>query len=75
MRRILAKYYRPKPGDGGPSWLIFISHTKDSLWSVDLFRCETVLLSTHWVIVAMDQFTRRVIGFGVQAGDVDGIAL
>ena len=23
----------------------------------------------------MDQFTRRIIGFGVQAGDVDGIAL
>ena len=23
----------------------------------------------------MDQFTRRIIGFGVHAGDVDGIAL
>ena len=23
----------------------------------------------------MDQFTRRIIGFGVQAGDVDGVAL
>jgi putative transposase len=29
----------------------------------------------HWVLVVMDQFTRRIIGFGVQAGDVDGIAL
>ncbi len=75
VRRILAKHYRPKPGDGGPSWLTFICHMKDSLWSVDLFRCETVLLKTHWVIVVMDQLTRRVIGFGVQAGDVDGIAL
>jgi len=23
----------------------------------------------------MDQFTRRIIGFGVHAGDVDGVAL
>jgi transposase InsO family protein len=48
---------------------------KDSLWSVDLFRCESITLKTHWVMVVMDQFTRRVIGFGVNAGDVDGIAL
>ena len=48
---------------------------KDSLWSVDLFRCESITLKTHWVMVVMDQFTRRLIGFGVNAGDVDGIAL
>jgi len=48
---------------------------KDSLWSVDLFRCESILLRTHWVMVVMDQFTRRIIGFGVWAGSVDGIAL
>ena len=23
----------------------------------------------------MDQFTRRIVGFGVHAGDVDGVAL
>jgi transposase InsO family protein len=45
---------------------------KDSLWSVDLFRCESIRLKTHWVLVVMDQFTRRIIGFAVQAGDVDG---
>jgi transposase InsO family protein len=33
------------------------------------------LLNTHWVLVVMDQFTRRIIGFGVHAGDVDGVAL
>jgi transposase InsO family protein len=33
------------------------------------------LLKTHWVLVVMDQFTRRIIGFGVHAGDVDGVAL
>ncbi len=75
MRRVLAKFYRPIPGDAGPSWLTFLGHTKDSLWSVDLFRCESILLRTHWVLVVMDQFTRRIIGFGVQAGDVDGVAL
>ena len=74
VRRVLAKRYRPEPGDG-PSWLTFIGHMKDSLWSVDLFRCESIFLKTHWVMVVMDQFTRRIIGFGIQAGDVDGPAL
>ena len=63
------------PGDGGPSWLTFIGHTKDSLWSIDLFRCESILLKSHWVLVIFDQFTRRIIGFGVHSGDVDGVAL
>ena len=39
VRRVLAKHYHPLPGDGGPSWLTFFGHTKDSLWSIDLFRC------------------------------------
>jgi transposase InsO family protein len=75
VRRVLAKHYRPEPGPAGPSWLTFIGHMKDSLWSVDLFRCESLILKTHWVLVVMDQFTRRIIGFGVQAGEVDGRAL
>ena len=75
VRRILATHYQSVPGGGGPSWLTFLGHTKDSLWSVDLFRCESILLKSHWVLVVMDQFTRRIIGFGVHVGDVDGIAL
>jgi transposase InsO family protein len=75
VRRVLAAHYRPDPNGGGPSWLTFLGHTKDSLWSVDLFRRESILLKSHWVLVVMDQFTRRVIGFGVHAGDVDGLAL
>jgi transposase InsO family protein len=77
VRRVLAKYYRPIIGDGGagPSWLTVIGHAKDSLWSVDLFRCESILLTTHWVMLVMDQYTRSIIGFGVQVGDVDGTAL
>jgi putative transposase len=74
VRRILAIHYRPIPGNGGPSWLTFLGHTKDSLWSIDRFRCESILLKSHWVLVVMDQFTRRIIGFGVHAVDVDGIA-
>ena len=48
---------------------------KDSLWSLDLFRCESVALRTHWVLVVMDQYTRRIIGFGIQSCVVDGMAL
>ena len=40
-----------------------------------LLRCESIHLRSHWVLLVMDQFTRRLIGFGVHAGDVDGIAL
>ena len=75
VRRVLAAHYRPEPDSSGPSWLTFLGHTKDSLWSVDLFRCESAILRTHWVLVVMDQYTRRIVGFGVHAGIVDGRAL
>jgi putative transposase len=75
VRRILGMHYRPESGSGGPSWLTFLGHIKDSLRSVDMFRCESLTLRTHWVLVVMDQFTRRIIGFGVHRGIVDGLAL
>src|SRR6266581_3588248 len=75
VRRVLAKHYRPEAGTDGPSWLSFIGHVKDSLWSVDLFRCESILLRSHWVMVAMDLFTRRIIGFGVERADIDGVSV
>ena len=75
MHRVLAKYYRPAPGGQGPSWLSFIGHSIDSLWSVDLFRCESLVLQSYWVLVVMDQFTRRLIGFGVHRGAVDAPGL
>jgi putative transposase len=75
VRRVLAKHYRPEAGTDGPSWLIFIGHMKDSLWSVDLFRCESILLCSHWVMVVMDVFTRRIIGFGVERTDLCGASL
>ena len=75
IRRILAAHYRPDPGNHGPSWLTTIGHAKNSLWSIDLFRYESILLKSHWVMVVMDQYTRRIIGFAVHAGNVDGPAL
>ncbi len=29
-------------------------------------------LKTHWVMVVIDQYTRRIIGFSAHAGNVDG---
>ena len=75
VRRVLASHYHPSPGSHGPSWLAFLGHVKDSLWSVDLFRCESITLRSYWVLVVMDQYTRRIIGLAVHAGTVDGIAL
>jgi putative transposase len=72
VRRVLAKHYRPEAGTDGPSWLSFIGHMKDSLWSVDLFCCESIVLRSHWVMVVMDVFTRRIIGFGVERVDPCG---
>ena len=75
LRRMLGIYLRPEAGSGGPSWLSFIAHTKDSLWSLDLFRCESAVFRTYWVLLVMDQFTRRIVGFAVHRGVVDGVAL
>jgi putative transposase len=75
VRRVVACHYKPDPDSGGPSWLTFPGHMKDSLWSLDLFRCESITLRTHWILVVMDQFTRRIVGFGVHAGNVDGTML
>ena len=72
VRRVLAKHYRPEPGSNGPSWLTFLGHSRDGLWSVDLFRCESLILKSHWVMVVMDQFSRRIVGFAVHAGVLHG---
>jgi putative transposase len=75
VRRVLAKHHRPESGNDGPSWLTVIGHLKDSLWSLDLFRCESILLQSYWVMVVMDVFTRRIIGFGVKPADIDGLSV
>ena len=75
VRRILIQHYRPTPGRAGPSWLAVIGQARDRLWSVDLFRSESILLRSYWVMVVMDIFTRRIIGFGVAAANLDGSAV
>lgn len=75
VRRVLAKRYRPDRGDGGPSWLSFLGNAKDSLWSVDLFRCESLALESHWVMLVMDQCTQRIVGFAAHAGALTGAAV
>ena len=73
VRRILIRYYRPGPDGGGPSWLSVIGRARDRLWSVDLFRTESVLLKSYWVMVVMDVYPRRIVGFGVTPANLDGI--
>jgi len=75
VRRILAARSQPEPDAAGPSWLTMLGHAKNSLWSLDLFRCESAVLRTHWVLIVMDQCTRRIVGFGVHRGVVDGVGL
>ena len=76
VRRVLAKHYRPGDcGSSGSSWLTLIAQTKDSLWSLDLFRCESILLRSHWVMVVMDVFARRLVGFGVEHACIDGVSV
>jgi putative transposase len=75
VRRILIQHSYPNHGGNGPSWLCAIAEARDSLWSVDLFRCESILLKSFWVMVVMDVFTRRIVGFGVEPAHIDGISV
>ena len=75
VRRILQQHYAGLPHGNGPSWLTALAHAKDSLWSLDLFRCESILLQSCWVMVIIDVFSRRFVGFAVARSDIDGIAV
>jgi transposase InsO family protein len=76
VRRVLAKHYRSgDSGNDGPSWLTLIGQMKDSVWSVDLFRRESILLRSHWVLLVMDVCTRRLVGFGVERANIDGVSV
>ena len=39
---------------------------------MDLSRCESILLRSHWVLVVIDLFTRRIVGFGIGGEAIDG---
>ena len=58
VRRILAGRYQPTLDSMGPTWLAGLGHTKDSLWSLDLFWCESATLRSHWVLLASIPETR-----------------
>jgi putative transposase len=34
-----------------------------------------MLLRTHWILLVMDVCTRRLIGFGVERGPIDGVSV
>ncbi len=51
----------------------FPGHTADSLWSVDLFHCESIVLRSYWVLAVMDRFTRRLVGVGMHRGTFTGV--
>ena len=57
VRRILESHGLNTPDNHGPSWLTFFGNMKDSLWSIDLFKCESIILKSYYVMVVMDQFT------------------
>src|SRR5262249_13769666 len=65
VRRILSPHFHPGAGSGGPSWLSLIGNAKDSLWSLDLFRCEPAILRTYWVLVVtiIDRDRPLVVAF------------
>ena len=76
VRRILSAHYQPALDSAGPSWLMFLGHAKDSLWSYDFVPMRIRHLKNplgsrcHGSI-----HSRRIIGFGVHRGAADGVKL
>jgi putative transposase len=64
VRRVLAKHYHPEPYDGGPSWLTFLRHTRDSFFSIALFRRKSILKNSP-ALLAISQYARHLIGYGI----------
>jgi len=76
VRRVLEKHYWPGgSGTDGPSWLTLIAQTKDSVWNLELFCCESILPRSCWIMAVIYVFTRRLIGFGVERACIDGISV
>jgi len=40
-----------------------------------LFRVESILLRSHWVMLVMDVFTRRIVGFGVEPAYIESASV
>ena len=74
--RVLAQPYRPgRSGFDGLSWLTFLAQAKDHLWRLDLFRCESIQLPRYGVLVVIEVFSRRLVGFGVESAPIDGLSV
>ena len=72
VRRILIQKYRPGPGGDGPSWLSVIRQARVSCVASTSFAVSQFCSRATGVMVVMDIFTRRIIGFGVVAANLDG---
>ena len=74
--RVLAQPYRPgRSGFDGLSWLTFLAQAKDRLWRLDRFRCESIQLPRYGVLVVIEVFSRRLVGFGVERVPIDGLSV
>jgi hypothetical protein len=65
----------PRPAAPSSFTVTLIAHAKDSIWCVDLFRVESILMRSHWVMLVMDVFTRRIVGFGIAPASIDGMSV
>jgi putative transposase len=53
-----------------------LEHSGNLVFNLDPPYLLTLPMHQHdWVLVMMDEFTRRLIGFAVHAGEVDGVTL
>ena len=76
VRRILKKHgYDDEIKASGPSWLSFIGNSLNGLWSVDYFKVESICLKSYLVMVVIDVYSRKIIGFSVEKYPLTGSKL
>ena len=72
VRPVLATHHRLDHLDHPDrSGIDFIAGTTDRPWRVGLFRCESFLLCSHRARVAIEIFTRRIVGLGFRGKHLD----
>jgi len=74
VRRILKRNgFDGDPDLSGPSWLSFIGNTLNGLWSVDLCLSFSVFQKIYVIMVVLDIFSRKSIGYAVRKYPVNGV--
>jgi putative transposase len=58
-----------------PILAYFSGDPDHSLWSLNFFQVESICLKTHWVLVIMDQGSRKIIGFAVSPEPINSLRL